>query len=202
MTTLKFIPAIAIVLFFMSCESHYKLSDNDYRWFPYSGNEILVFNSNNGDADTIFFLKKDTLTAYPEAQNPFGSTFEEVSIFCRHSDPAPPDGKHRYLENYFVDLEKSKDRSARLHFNLNAKDATFYKLSGQKIDSLGKQTPITFKTRYNQYNDVYVVEDEDWLNFKQRSNYVTKLYWSKSQGLIRYDKQNGIYWELEKKYSR
>src|SRR5580658_5669195 len=172
MTPLKITSELAIVFLFMSCERHYKLSDNDYKWFPYGGNEILVFNSSNGDTDTIFLLKKDTLTAYPEAQNPFGTTYEEVSVFCRHSDAAPPDGQHRYLENSFVELEKSKDRIARLHISLDAKDATFYKLSGVKIDSLDNQTPITFQTKYKTYRDVYVVEDEDWLNFKQRSNFV------------------------------
>jgi hypothetical protein len=185
----------------MSCGRHYELSANDDKWMPYSGNEILVFNSNNGETDTIFFLKKDISTAYPEAQNPFGTTYEEISIFCRHSDPDPPDGQHRYLENPFVELGKSKDGNARLHFDLYAKDATFYRLSGLKIDSLADQTPITFQTKYRAYKDVYVIDDEDWLNFKQRSDYVTKLYWSRSEGLIRYDKQNGIYWELEKKYS-
>jgi hypothetical protein len=186
----------------MSCGGHYKLSDNDYKWIQYSGNETLVFNSNNGEADTIFFLKKDTMTAYSEPENPFGIPFEEVSIFCRHSDAAPPDGKHRYLENPFLELEKSKDRNASLHFSLCAKDATFYKLSGLKIDSLGNQAPKTFQTKYKAYNDVYVVDDDDWLNFKQRSDYITKIYWSKSEGLIRFDKQNGVYWELEKKYRR
>ncbi len=56
-------------------------------------------------------------------------------------------------------------------------------------------------TKAKAYNDIYVIDDEDWLNFKQRSNYVTKLYWSKSQGLIRYDKQDGVFWELTNKYS-
>ncbi len=202
MTTLKFISALAIFSLLTSCKRHYDLSENDYKWFPYSGNETLLFNSSNGDTDSIIFLKKDTLTAYPEAQNPFGTTYEEVSVFCRHSDPDPPGGQHRYLENYFVELKKSKDRKARLHFNLNAKNAAFYKLSGLSIDSLASQTPVTFQTKYKTYRDVYVVEDEDWLGFKQRSNYVTKLYWSKSEGLIRYDKQDGVYWELAKKYSR
>ena len=168
---------------------------------PYRGTETLVFNSNTGDADTIFFLKKDTLIAYPEAQSLNGITYEEVSIFCKHSDPAPPDGNHRYLENYFVELQKSKDKKARLHFNLLAKDATFYRLSGLRIDSLSKQTPTTLATKYKTYSNIYVIYGEDWLNFKQRSNYVTKLYWSKSEGLIRYDKQDGIFWELTKKYS-
>lgn len=58
---------------------------------------------------------------------------------------------------------------------------------------------LTKATESKIYNDVYIIDDEDWLNFKQRSNYVKKLYWSKSEGLIRYDKQEGVFWELTKK---
>ena len=167
---------------------------------PYKGNETLVFNSNTGDTDTIFFLKKDTLIAYPEAQSLNGRTYEVVRIFCRHTDPSPPDGNHRYLDNDFVALEKSKDKKTRLNFHLLAKAATFYRLSGIKIDSLSEQPPTSLATKSKTYTDICIIDDEDWLNFKQRSNYVTKLYWSKSEGLIRYDKQDGVYWELTKKY--
>ena len=50
-----------------------------------------------------------------------------------------------------------------------------------------------------EYDDyVYIIEDEDWVNFKKRSDYITKIYWSKSKGLIRYDKKDSVYWELSK----
>jgi hypothetical protein len=202
MTTQKLITILLIILVFTSCERNNNLTTADYKWMPYSGNETLVFSSNNGGTDTIFFVKKDTLIATPDAPNPFGTTYQEVAIFCKHSDPSPPDGQHRYLENYLFKIEKSKDKKARISFNILAKDAVFYKLSGLRIDSLSNQTPMTFSTKGKTYNDVYVVDDEDWLNFKQRSDYITKLYWSKSAGLIRFDKQNNIYWELTEKYSR
>jgi hypothetical protein len=35
-------------------------------------------------------------------------------------------------------------------------------------------------------------------NFYQRSNYITKVYWSKSQGIVRFDKKDN-YWELIEK---
>ncbi|MBC6368717.1 hypothetical protein DDT91_18155 [Algoriphagus sp. AK58] len=165
------------------------------------GNETLVFSSNTGDTDTIFLLQKDTLIAYPEAQSFNGKTYEVVSIFCRHSDPWPPDDKHRYLDNNFVELKKSKDNIARFEFHLSAKDANFYRLTGIRIDSLSQQQTTSLATKSKTYNDVYIIDAEDWLNFKQRSDYVTKLYWSKSEGLIRYDKQDNVYWELIKKYS-
>ena len=189
------------ITFLGSCQDTYQLSVSDHIWIPYTGKETLVFNSNTGDIDTIFFLKKDTLIAYPEAQSLNGKTYEVVRIFCRHSDVWSPDSSHRYLDNDFVELRKSKDKKARLHFNLSTKDSKFYRLTGISIDSLAKQPLTSLATKYKTYNDVYIIEAEDWLNYRQRSDYVTKLYWSKSEGLIRYDKQDGIFWELTKKYS-
>ena len=201
MTLLKTILVFLTITFLASCHDTYRLSVSDYIWMPYTGKETLVFSSNTGDTDTIFFIKKDTLIAYPDAQSLNGKTYEVVSIFCRHSDPWPPDGSHRYLNNDFVELKKSKDKKARLHFSLSAKDANFYRLTGVKIDSLSQQPMTSLMTKYKTYNDVYIIDDEDWLNFRQRSDYVTKLYWSKSEGLVRFDKQYGVYWELTNKYS-
>lgn len=200
MTTPKFIIALLTISFLASCRGTYRLSANEHSWIPYKGNEILVFSSNTGNIDTIFLLNKDTLIAYPEAQALNGRTYEVVNIFCQHSDPLRDSG-YRYLHNEFVELRKSVDKKARLHFNLSTKDANFFRLTGVRIDSLSQQPTTSLVTKHKTYNDIYVIDDEDWMNFKQRSNYVTKLYWSKSEGLIRYDKQDSVYWELTNKYS-
>lgn len=192
MTTPKFIIALLTISFLASCRGTYRLSANEHSWIPYKGNEILVFSSNTGDTDTIFFLKKDTSIAYPEAQALNGRTYEVVRIFARNTNNASSD---------FVELQKSTDKIARLHFDLLAKNAVFYRLTGIKLDSLSQQPTTSLVTKHKTYNDIYVIDDEDWMNFKQRSNYVTKLYWSKSEGLIRYDKQDSVYWELTNKYS-
>ncbi|TNF43025.1 MAG: hypothetical protein EP311_04115 [Cytophagales bacterium] len=189
-----------VVLVLTSCRETDRLSEEEHKWMPYKGNEILVFSSNTGDTDTIFFLEKDTVIAYPEAQEVNGKTYEVVTIICRHTDPLQ-DGGYRYLENDFVELQKSKDKKARLHFNLSTKDANFYQLTGIIIDSLAQQKFTSLTTKQKSYSDVYIIDGEDWLNFKQRSDYVKKLYWSKSEGLVRYDKQDSVYWELTKKYS-
>lgn len=199
MTTLKFILAFMAISIFTSCRETFRLSEKDHDWMPYKGNEIIVFSSNTGDSDTIFILKKDTAIAYPEAQSINGKTYEVVSIFCRHTDPLP-EGGYRYLDNNFVELKESKDKNARLHFNLSTKDANFYRLTGIRIDSLAHQKFASLKTKQKTYSDIYIIDDEDCLNLKQYSDCVTKLYWSKSEGLIRYDKQDSVYWELTKKY--
>jgi hypothetical protein len=201
MTTPKFIIALLTISVLTSCRGTYRLSEEEHKWMPYKGNETLVFSSNTGDTDTIFFLKKDTLIAYPEAQALNDRTYEVVRIFCRHTDAWTPEGSHRYLDNDFVELKKSKDKIARLDFHLSAEDAHFYRLTGLKIDSLSQLQQTSLATKSKTYDDVYMIDSEDWLDFKQRSDYVTKIYWSKSEGLIRYDKQDSVHWELTKKYS-
>lgn len=189
------------LFYLLSCGQLNKLSGEDYSWMPYKGDETLVFKSKTGETDTIFLLKKDTLIAYPEAQTLNGIKYEVVSVICKHSDSNTSQDKRRYLENVFLEVGKSKDRRAEIVIHLSAKDANFYRLSKIKTDSLNKIKPGTLQTSSGRYDDVYVIEGEDYLgSFYQRSNFVTKLYWSKSKGLIRYEKKDGVYWELEHKY--
>lgn len=187
------------VLFLVSCNRTIRLSDEDYSWMPYKGSETLVFKSNTGNIDTIFFVRKDTLWGYPD---PALSTkkYEEVAIFSKHSD-AHLLNNQRLLENYFLKIKKTMSKKAELQIDLSAKDAKFYRLNSIKIDSLSNINPISFTTSYNQYNDVYIINAGGYTDsFQDRSNYVTKVYWSKSKGLIRYDKKNNMYWELTNKY--
>jgi hypothetical protein len=202
MTFQKSIIALLVAFFLLSCTRNYKLSPDDYSWMPYKGNEILVFSSNLGETDTIFFIKKDTTIAYPEAQALFGRTYEEVGVFCKHSAESLAAGEKLYGEGYFATLKKSKDKKARLDISLKAKDSWFYRIEGVRLDSLKKLKPMVLKTKNKVYNDVYIVEDIDWMNLKQRSNYVTNVYWSKSEGVVRFDKQNNVYWELTNKFYR
>jgi hypothetical protein len=143
--------------FVIACGQTHRLSEEDFKWMPYKGNETLVFKSNTGERDTIFLLKKDTLLAYPEAQSSNGIKYEVVSIFSKHTDPTPPNGKHRYLENNFLEIQRGNDNRTEMNILLSAKDAKFYKLNSIRIDSLNKQKPSTLQTSSGQYDDIYII---------------------------------------------
>lgn len=185
-----------ISLFIVSCEQTVRLSEEDNSWMPYKGNETLVFKSNLRETDTIFVLMKDTLFAYPKAQALGGIKLEELSVFCNHYGRTIQNQGRNY---YFFKVQKTKDGQTNLIFDLSTKGAVFYRISPVKIDDLTIARPLTLQTCCAQYNDVYLIEPDDYgKDFYKRNNYVTKLYWSKSEGLIRYDKKDGIYWELIK----
>ena len=190
----------SLITFITSCGQTNTLTPDDYKWMPYHGNETLVFKSSAGELDTIFFIRRDTLWGYPD---PALSTskYEIAAIFCKHTDPYTQNGKHRYLQNYFLKLKKTMSKHTELFFDLSAKNANFYRLNGIKIDSLTKEPPKNLQIKIGNFDDVYVIDGEDYLgSFHERSDFITKLYWSKSHGLIRYDKKDGIYWELSQKW--
>ena len=184
-----------VILMLCSCKS--RLSKKDYKWMPYTGHEVLIFNSNLGNRDTISLLSKDTIWSYPEAQSIFGFVGEMVTVFCKHSDSVIQDKSIQYIENNFCSVKENKNGHSVLEVDLNTKDATFYRLSLIKLDSLDKVKPVVLKTKYAQYNDVYIMDGEDYLgSFRKRYDFVTKIYWSKTKGLVRFDKQDSVYWEL------
>lgn len=182
----------------MSCGGKARLTEKDYKWMPYKGNETLAFQSNEGLLDTLFLLKKDTLLAYPDPLSLTGGTYEVLSIYGKYPDTTR--GGHRYFENNIFQINKGKDKRADLEILFKTEGAWFYRESKIGLDSLAKVKPKVLKTPYRDYDDVYVFNGEDILGYSMRSNFITNLYWSKSQGLIRYDKNDSVYWELVKKW--
>jgi len=182
----------------LSCTQKKRLSENDYCWMPYKGNETLQFESSTGNSDTVFLLKKDTIWSFPNESFFTGHQYQVVRIFCSHSDSVAADKSIRYLENDFCSIRKDKNNDVALIIGLTTKDAVFYRMSPINLDSLYKTRPVTLKINKNKYNDVFIINAEDYSGyFYNRSDYVTKIYWSKSRGLIRYDKKNKIYWALK-----
>jgi hypothetical protein len=165
---------------------------------PYLGHETLVFKSNTGILDTVFLLKRDTLLSDYSPFSFNGFQYELLSIYAKHTDPTG--GQHRYLENRIFELKKDKEKHARLEIMFLAENAVFYQSGGFKIDSLEKEQPTTYHTKYARYDDVYLFKGDDVESFKHRSDYIKRLYWSRSNGVIRYDKMDSMYWELANKY--
>lgn len=182
----------------VACGQRIRLSNDDISWMPYKGNETLIFKSNEGELDTMFFLRKDTLWGLPDPQLS-KTKYEIVSIFSKHSAHSAKLGGKSNWANYFVQIRKTKSKRAEIEINLQTKDAMFYRLNKIKLDSLSKVEPKILFTSYGNYNDVYVIEAEDYLGtLSDRPHFVNKLYWSKSKGLVRYDKRDSIKWELMK----
>jgi hypothetical protein len=200
MTTTRFTISLFIFIVLTSCGKNIKLTAKDLRWIPYKGNETLVFGSNTGDTDTIFLLGTNRQTVPSDPLDVFPTNLEHFTIASRQSDPSPPSGNHRYLENEFLELSASEDKSPYLTLHHAGKDAWFYGGGFMYLKDLDTIKFISLATKLKTYNDIILLNPES-NEYSDRSNFITKVYWSKSEGLIRYDKQDSVYWELQKKYS-
>lgn len=200
MTTPKSIVTFLTIVFLTSCGKTIRLDDKDFRWIPYNGTETLVFNSNTGDTDTVFLLGTTKGTSPSDPLDIFPTNLEHFSILSRHSDPSPPSGNHRYLEGAFLQLSAAEDKYPYLTLHHTAKDAWFYGGQFMDLKDLDTITLTSLTTNLKTYNDVIILKPES-NEYSDRSDFITEVYWSKSEGLIRYDKKDGVYWELTKKYS-
>jgi hypothetical protein len=186
---------IIMALFFLGCSDNYRLTENDLRWNPYRGGEVLVFHSNNGDTDTInvqtietAYVDSDPLDAFPNHQ-------EILDVIVKHSTPFESEQK---MEESFLLLEAG-DKNTLIDFNLMAKNSWFYGES-YYIDDLNKLAETELVTKKYIYKDVVIIEPQEDIKkeyLEERDEFITKIYWSKSKGYIRYDLKNGVYWELQ-----
>ncbi len=200
MTAPRFIISILVLIVLTSCGKTIRLADKDFRWIPYNGSETLVFGSNTGDTDTIFFLGTSRQTVPSDPLDAFPTNLEHFTIAARHSDPSPPSGNHRYLESAFLELSASEYESPYLTLHHTGKDAWFYGGGFMELKDLDTIKFISLATKLKTYHDIVLLNPES-NEYSDRSDFITKVYWSKSEGLIRYDKKEAVYWELIKKYS-
>lgn len=187
------------VIGIFGCSPTYKLNKEDLEWNPYEGGEILIFQSNKDDIDTIFIkeVKKESVPVDPLAI--FQKYYEVLDVYVKHSNPTPIH-EHNYVENSFLNIAATSDKNTIIDFDLAAKNSSFYASSYYKkdIDMLPVRKLVTKKFTYN---DVIILEPQS-LEYYERDEFITAVYWSKGNGYVRYDLKNGVFWELIKKYSK
>ncbi len=196
----------ALILFvaLSSCVRNYKIPKEDYSLLPYTGKEILVFRSSKGDTDTIFLQGKSTFSSWTSTWDVFPKNAEHCIILAKSSDPSPPNGKQRYLDSLnFITL--LNDGETKIQIKFTAKDAWFYCDSVYTKQTLTNTKNITLNIKGTSYKDVIIltpnknVQEKYNGTYSDRPNTIYKLYWSRKDGIIRYDKKDE-YWELIKKY--
>ena len=122
--------------------------------------------------------------------NPLSIKFEEITIFAKRSD-------NKLQGTELFQISKSANGKARIfpgHFD---KDSWFYILDGFSVDSLANIKPQKVKVFDNTFDDVYILYPQDFLYRKDEKNFVTKVYWSKTKGVVKYVRRDGVYWGLK-----
>ncbi len=202
MTFQKFTILSLILIVLFACGKNIKLTDKDFRWVPYKGNEILVYTSNTGDTDTLFLKGPTRESAPTDPLDVFPTNCDIFSIGMKYYDKDLSNYNRNYQESDFINLSIEEKNEAYLSIHFIKNDTWFYGGSFLKLKDLDTIKQLTLETKENRFTDVIILKpDSDSAKFSDRIDYISTLYWSKSEGLIRYDKKGGVYWELTHKYS-
>ena len=182
------LPIFLFVFFFTSCTTS-QLSKKDKDWLPYKKGQKIIFESSLGKLDTIVCVDTSMIIADDNMYNPFSSKIEEINVVGES-----PKGYYSYK---FAEISVSKDRHTRLHLNAFPGESWFYDLEGFKVDSLAALAPEIIKTKNRSYNDVYALYPTYMFNRKSQNNYIRVVYFSKRYGIIKFERTDGVNWELK-----
>lgn len=174
----------------------YKLSDTDFDWLPYKGKDTLVFISTSGDTDTLFLKNGKQYREYQvdplSLKSPDSTETFDVSYKYNFFDTAQQLNNFRVLP--LIILQRTKDKITKVGFSTLPEGTDFCGLKYFEIEYLNNQQLTLFETPLHKYQDVFVIEPN--INCLA----ATKIYWSKSNGLVGYDNSNKVHYTLTKKY--
>ncbi len=193
MKTYKPFAIVTVLLGILGCSKTYKLNSDDLKRNPYNGGEILIFQNNHGMTDTIFIKSVNRTKTVDDNLSVFPNYHESLDVMVKHSDPTPPN-EQRYLESSFFNLYATNDKNTIFTFSLAAKNSWFYADTYYKND-LDKLSVQKFTGKNFVYEDVIKLEPQR-MEYFERNEFVTAVYWSKSKGYVGYDLKNGVHWEL------
>jgi len=183
---------IALLSLINSCGTHYELSEEDIKWQPYNGGEILIFKSNSGEIDTLFVEEK--IEMYTGEKGPDWFQFDDwdyLEVNCTMPSSSNLNNKENYYT--FLSLNSSKTGSY-ISFSFSNNNVRFYS-SNYIIKNLIEKPLIELENENMTFSDVLVLESDN-KDYSYRKNFITKIYWSKSKGYVRYELENGSHWDL------
>jgi len=192
---------LLILIIFTSCGNNYLLNDNDKKWNPYKGNEVLVFESNKGQIDSIHlrgaYIEKNVLSPYAI----FPDSIEILKVYCNNYDPnsnflcgddefieirpaSPADGD--YSSFFFVLTMKNAIIEGQFHF----------------IENLDTINVTSLDINNRKYNDIAIIKgiyEDNIFEWEKPNNQI--IYWSKTDGIVMFDLGDGNIWKLKNKYA-
>ena len=177
-----------------SCGKRIEMPESEKKWNPYKAGEVLIFKSSENEMDTIK-VEKITDNIFPDGPGPLKYYNEHLWVFVEHTDPY----YDRQLKNNFLEIETgTPEKPTTINFRLLAKNTVFYD-SYRTIKELKTIKPTVLETPFGEFSDVLVIKDKKRRYF-ERDKFVEKIYWSKSNGYLKFEKKDGKTWELIKKY--
>tara|TARA_B110000881_G_C18309498_1_gene381199 strand:- start:43 stop:618 length:576 start_codon:yes stop_codon:yes gene_type:complete len=185
----KIISILSIItLFFftlVSCGTKTNFDKDDLKWLVYEQGDTLIFESETGTLDTTIILSK--LTFYPD-YNPIelhGKYHPQVGQIWYYNKNTPyiNDGKE------LVYLAKNTPNQKADGFICYLNKYFFFDRD------IFKNSDTTFNIDNKNFYDIIEITDSKEISLECKT--IERIWWSQSEGIIKYETCNGIIWTLK-----
>jgi hypothetical protein len=177
----------------IACGKNFKIDKKDFEIVPYQGNEILIFESDKHDRDTIFLLGIENYSTPFGPMELFPDKHEIYRVKTKRTDP----NYDRYLEGKSLIELVAGEGGTSIWFDIAMKRSWYY---GKYVfnKSEFEKIPLTeLNINGSNYNDVKIIESDG--SYEERDNYAERFYWSVKNGFLGLDRRDEK-WRLIKKY--
>ncbi len=179
---------ILVIMAMSSCSKTHRIPKKYLDLIPYKEGEILVFKSNKKKFDTIFINTVSNSISVNDPLGVFSDKEEMISV------AAKLDRKSSFVSR-IVSLSSTEKKGLILQITFRTNEGCYYNLNAWSVSTLENLNIHKLKIQNKLYEDIWIFTATD-RKFEERDDFIEKLYWSKSKGVIRYDKKNGEFWEL------
>lgn len=166
----------------------FQLSKSDLEFQPYQLNDTLKFISSKNQSETII-VSDISSHSNPE---------DNLAVISDYHEKLFVTGKTSN-EDFFQRvnlLTMYSDKNSLIEFNFSkVNDSLTYPSTILTLDSLKEKLESLSKEDILNLNDVVKIKAEDY--YFDMDFDLENIYWSKKFGYVRYEFNNGYFWELE-----
>ncbi len=181
--------------FGLSCRKYSRLTKKERELIPYSGNETLLFDSDKQDTDTFFLTGYKNYFTTEKTGKLKKIESEHYDLMCFNSSDSS--------DVYLAALTSRSSAGTFLSFNIHDLKKGYFFWNSINIDSVYQGQKISLDIRHHIYSDVLVIgnmhekKGDDSLSITATENNISKIYWSKERGIIRFDLKDGTPWQIK-----
>ncbi len=185
---------VVVFLSLMVVSCNYQFNSYAKAWNPYSPMKVLVFESDKGQKDSIFIYN------IKDEQQGEKNTIS-VNYDLLHNG-VPAESKEAF---WLLNIETWNNNTGLISFSLNTPNASFGPYQAKRISWIDSLPKENFEVYGIMYKDILILQPDSTLPGYQQNalqnSFITKMLWSKTNGVVRYYLKDGTRWELVKKYS-
>lgn len=173
---------IFITLCLTSCITKYRIQKKEFKFIPYKGNEILVFESNEKEIDTISLKTYD---GWYRTQNVpyrvFHNKYEKHGIELTHKTPKITDS----IPDFLIEISAFDWKGLRIHLRTKSSNYNYMNQTSHTVAEFDSIPSIEMEINELAYNDVKIIFGEKLKT--KTENQIIQFYWSEKYGLLGWD---------------